>query len=149
MLFGCNLDLSDVSGILTVDCMGRWMRSVVLTLFIWPSHPKYNEECLLWHCWTTSIFALERKSMLKSSTGLSEKKIEEIFTCCGVCWLEPFNLLCYCYIFTKVLGRLELTIKFPLSCSGDEEVIHIHQIPAKFSIHSTANILVGRVGNFA
>lgn len=87
--------------------------------------------------------------MLDSSIGLSEKKVEEFFTGCGVCWLEPFNLLCYCYIFTEALGKLELTLKFPLSCSTAEEVIHVYQSPAKFSIHSTANSLVGRVGNFA
>lgn len=124
------------------------MRSVVLTLCIWPSHPKYKEDCLLRHCWTTSIFALERKSMLDSSIGLSEKKIEEFLTCCGVCWLEPFNLLCYRYIFTEALGKLELTLKFPFSCSTAEEVICVYQNPAKFSIHSTTNSLVGWVGNF-
>jgi len=87
--------------------------------------------------------------MLDSSTGLSEKKIEEFFTCCGVSWLEPFNLLCYCCVFTEALGRLKLTLKFPLSCSAAEEVIHVYQSPAKFSVHSTANSLVGRVGQCA
>lgn len=87
--------------------------------------------------------------MLDSSIGLSEKKIEEFFTCCGVCWLEPFNLLCYGCIFTEALGKLELTLKFPLPCSTAEEVIHVYQSPAKFSIHLTANSLVGWVGNFA
>lgn len=81
--------------------------------------------------------------MVDSSIGLSEKKTEHFFTCCGVCWLETFNLLCYCYIFTEALGKLELTLKFPLSCSTAEEVIHVYQRPAKFSVHSTANHLVG------
>lgn len=66
-----------------------------------------------------------------------------------LCWLEQFNFLCYCYVFTEALGRLELILKFPLSCSTAEEVIHIYQSLAKFSIQSTANSLVGRIGDFA
>lgn len=57
--FVCNLILSDVSGILTVDLHGK-MDAICSTVFIWPSHLKYEEDHLLWHCWTTSIFTLER-----------------------------------------------------------------------------------------
>lgn len=57
--FVCNLILSDVSGILTVDLHGK-MDMICSTVFIWLSHLKYKEDHLLWHCWTTSIFTLER-----------------------------------------------------------------------------------------
>lgn len=87
--------------------------------------------------------------MLDSSIGVSQRKIEEFFTYCRVCWLQPFDLLCYCYIYIEALGNLELTLKFPFPCTSAEEVIHIYQSPAKLSIDSTANSLVGWVGDFA
>lgn len=57
--FVCNLVLSDVSGILIVDLHGK-MDEICSAVCIWRSHPKYEEDHLLWHCWARSVFTLGR-----------------------------------------------------------------------------------------
>lgn len=129
-------------------CMGRWMGSVVLTHCIWPSYLKSEDNCLLRHCLVAYGFVLEE---VLCWTALFLKEGEEFVTCYfqseRSLLARTLSLALLLVFLLEALGKLEVIFEFPLLCSPAEEVIHVYQHLAKFSIHPTTNVLVGGIGN--